>query len=213
MLSAMQDSRGRSSLGDLVSVPERLYPVGRLDITSEGLILLTDDGELANLLTHPSHGHEKEYRVLVNGLPTEETLAAWRRGVMLEGERTAPAEVDVIRKEKDSALLRIVMHEGRKRQIRNVASLLGHPVRELVRVRLGPLRLGAMRPGQWRHLTDDEYAELMALKTPGKPKQRRRVRSATPAPKPTLRPSPRRGGTRETPPPRTRTPRTKRSRG
>ena len=164
VLTTMEDDRGRKALGDLVAVPTRLYPVGRLDVISEGLILLTDDGELANLLSHPRYRHDKEYRVLVNGRPSEKTLEAWRRGVILEGKPTAPARVDVLSKRKDSALLRVVMREGRKRQIRSVASLLGHPVRELTRVRLGPLHLGTLEVGQWRHLTAKEVRSLESLK-------------------------------------------------
>ena len=180
VLSVMDDERGRRSLGDLVSLPVRLYPVGRLDVNSEGLILLTDDGELANLLTHPRYEHEKEYRVLVSGHPAEKTLEAWRRGVILEGQRTAPAGVASIRAEKDATMLRIVMHEGRKRQIREVASLLGHPVRELVRVRMGPLQLGTLGSGQWRYLTAQEIRVLEALKrgparSPSRRKQSRQV--------------------------------------
>ncbi len=164
VLSVMRDRRGRRDLGDLVDVPRRLYPVGRLDADSEGLILLTDDGELANYLTHPRYEHEKEYLVLVNGHPSKKTLEAWRRGVMLDGSPTAPAEVEVLRRERQSALLRIVMREGRKRQIRRVAALLGHPVRRLKRVRLGPLALGPLEPGQWRYLTAQEVHALKALK-------------------------------------------------
>jgi 23S rRNA pseudouridine2605 synthase len=163
-LSSMEDPRGRPALGELVSPPTRLYPVGRLDATSEGLILLTDDGELANLLTHPRFQHEKEYHALVNGRPSTSTLKAWRRGVMLDGKVTAPAGVDVVRNVKDDTLLRIVMREGRKRQIRRVAALLGHPVRELKRVRLGPLQLGTLGSGQWRYLTAKEIRSLTALK-------------------------------------------------
>ena len=185
VLSVMDDERGHRSLGDLVSHPVRLYPVGRLDVNSEGLVLLTDDGELANLLTHPRYEHEKEYRVLVHGHPGEKTLEAWRRGVILstpseggdprEGQRTARAWVAAIRTDKDATLLRIVMHEGRKRQIREVAALLGHPVRELVRVRMGPLHLGSLGSGQWRYLTDQEIRALEALKqSPAGPRSRRR---------------------------------------
>jgi pseudouridine synthase len=182
VLSTMEDDRGRRALGDLIQSPTRLYPVGRLDESSEGLILLTDDGELANLLTHPRYRHEKEYRVLVNGHPSEKTLTAWRRGVVLDGQTTAPARVDLIRRERDSSLLRVVMREGRKRQVRRVASLLGHPVRELQRVRLGPLYLGQLGVGQWRYLTAQEIRQLEALKRrqgkgprrkPGRPPQRR----------------------------------------
>lgn len=177
VLSTMQDERGRRALDDLVEVPGRVYPVGRLDAASEGLILLTDDGELANVLTHPRYRHEKEYRVLVNGYPSYKTLEAWGRGVLLDGETTAPAQVILLRREKNSSLLRIVMHEGQKRQIRRVASLLGHPVRELKRVRLGPLHLGRLRSGQWRYLTAKEIHELEALKQPlRKSKRRKRKR-------------------------------------
>jgi len=173
VLSTMEDERGRRSLGDLVPVPTRLYPVGRLDVSSEGLILLTDDGELANLLTHPRYGHDKEYLVLVTGHPSDKTLEAWQQGVLLEGKPTAPAQVNAVKSQADSTLLRIVMYEGRKRQIRNVAALLGHPVRELKRVRLGPLRLGTLETGQWRYLTAREISELEALRRrPGKGKGR-----------------------------------------
>jgi 23S rRNA pseudouridine2605 synthase len=172
VLSTMEDERGRTALGDLLTIPARLYPVGRLDVTSEGLILLTNDGELANLLTHPRYGHDKEYLVLVNGSPSDKTLEVWQRGVMLEGELTAPARVEVL-KRGDPSLLRVVMREGRKRQIRNVASLLGHPVRELKRVRLGPLQLGALEAGQWRYLTAQEIRQLESLKRrPRKDKKR-----------------------------------------
>jgi 23S rRNA pseudouridine2605 synthase len=174
VLSTMEDARGRQALGDLVQAPVRLYPVGRLDATSEGLILLTDDGELANLLTHPRYEHEKEYRAFVNGRPSEETLAAWRRGIVLDDKPTAPARVDIIRYERDSTYLRIVLREGRKRQIRRIAAVLGHPVRELKRVRLGPLELGTLEAGQWRYLTAKEVRELEAIKQSFHKTERRR---------------------------------------
>jgi 23S rRNA pseudouridine2605 synthase len=164
VLSTMEDERGRSALGDLVSLPARLYPVGRLDATSEGLILLTDDGALANLLTHPRYMHDKEYLVLVNGHPSAKTLEAWQRGVLIDDKLTAPARIAVLDSQRDSTLLRIQMHEGRKRQIRRVASLLGHPVRELKRVRLGPLYLGSLESGQWRYLTEKEIGDLESIK-------------------------------------------------
>jgi pseudouridine synthase len=176
VISTMEDDLGRGALGDLVSVPARLYPVGRLDADSEGLVLLTDDGELTNLLTHPRYEHEKEYLAFVNGVPSEQTLEAWQQGVVLDGKITAPAEVDVLRKEEYSSLLRITMHEGRKRQIRRVAELLGHPVRELKRVRLGPLHLGPLEVGQWRYLTSKEVESLESLKRRSQ-KERKRGRS------------------------------------
>jgi pseudouridine synthase len=181
VLSVMEDDRGRRSIGDLVPVPTRLYPVGRLDSSSEGLILLTDDGELANFLTHPRYKHEKEYLVLVNGRPSDKTLQTWQRGVPLDNKPTAPARVSIVRSQGNSTLLHVAMYEGRKRQIRRVASLLGHPVRELTRVRLGPLQLGTLEAGQWRYLTSKEVRELESLKRAsrkgkGRRSQRRRGR-------------------------------------
>jgi len=163
VLSDEGDGSGRlPTVRDLVSLPGHLYPVGRLDLRSEGLILLTNDGDLAYRLTHPRFGHEKEYRALVEGEPDEATLARWRRGVFLDGRRTAPAEVTVVGRESGGAWLRVVLREGRKRQIRRVAAMLGHPVRRLIRVRIGPLRLGGLKPGQWRKLTD---AEVKAIRS------------------------------------------------
>jgi 23S rRNA pseudouridine2605 synthase len=173
VLSTMEDERGRSALGDLVSLPARLYPVGRLDATSEGLILLTDDGALANLLTHPRYMHDKEYLVLVNGHPSAKTLEAWQRGVLIDDKLTAPARIAVLDSQRDSTLLRIQMHEGRKRQIRRVAALLGHPARELKRVRLGPLYLGSLEPGQWRYLTEKEIGDLESIKRQAKTEKKR----------------------------------------
>jgi len=166
VLSAERDDSDRHhrTVRDLVSLPGRLYPVGRLDLDSEGLIVLTNDGELTNLLTHPRYEHSKEYRVDVEGHPTDKTLDRWRRGVYLDNQRTAPAEVSVISHKKDHTQLRIVLREGRKRQIRRVATNLGHPVRRLVRVRIGPVELGGLTPGQWRPLSDRELAQLQALK-------------------------------------------------
>lgn len=161
VLSDEGDGSGRRpTVLDLVKHPGRLFPVGRLDLRSEGLVLLTDDGDLALRLTHPRFGHEKEYHVLVEGRPSEETLERWRRGVELDGELTAPAEVQVLRTEGERTWLRVVLREGRKRQIRRVAAQLGHPVVRLIRVRIGPVRLGDLPPGKWRHLTPAEVRAL-----------------------------------------------------
>lgn len=165
VLSAERDDSGRHrTVRDLVPLPGHLYPVGRLDLDSEGLILFTNDGELTNLLTHPRYEHPKEYHVDVEGHPTEKTLERWRRGVYLDDRRTAPAEVSVISRKKDHTQLRIVLREGRKRQIRRMATKLGHPVRRLVRVRIGPVQLGDLTPGQWRPLSDRELSQLQDLK-------------------------------------------------
>lgn len=163
VLSDEGDGSGRlPTVRDLVPLPGHLFPVGRLDLRSEGLILLTNDGDLTYRLTHPRFGHEKEYRALVQGEPVERTLDRWCRGVFLAGRRTAPAEVTVAGREKDMTWLRVILHEGRKRQIRRVAAMLGHPVHRLIRVRIGPLHLGNLKPREWRELTDAEVDALRA---------------------------------------------------
>lgn len=151
----------RPKVTDLVPGGDDLHLVGRLDRDSEGLMLLTNDGELTNLLTHPRFGHEKEYHVLVARSPDTEQLAAWRRGVVLEdGTRTRAAEVHIMRRKGQGAWLRVVMKEGKKRQIREVAGLLGMPVVSLLRVRIASLELGNLKSGQWRDLTPEEVAKL-----------------------------------------------------
>jgi 23S rRNA pseudouridine2605 synthase len=165
VLSDEGDGSGRlTTIQDLVNLPQRLFPVGRLDLRSEGLILLTDDGELAHRLTHPRYEHSKEYQVYVQGRPDDQTLKRWRRGVFLDGRKTVPADVDVLRRERDHTWLRVVLREGRKRQIRRVGTMLGYPVHKLVRVRIGPIHLGDLKPGEWRHLTNQELQELRKIK-------------------------------------------------
>ncbi len=163
VVTTTADEFGRQTVRDLIDLEGHLFPIGRLDADSEGLVLLTNDGDLANALTHPRYEHEKEYRVLVEGQPSESTLKAWRRGVLLEGKMTAPAKVNVIEAERDRTWLRVVMHEGRKRQIREVAALLGHRVKYLQRVRIGPIRLTNLKVGQWRHLSASEVKLLQGL--------------------------------------------------
>ncbi len=165
VLSAERDDSGRlRTVRDLVPLPGHLYPVGRLDLKSEGLILLTNDGELANLLTHPRYEHPKEYYVDLEGHPEDEALERWRRGLCVDGRRTAPADVSVVGRKKDYTRLRIVLREGRKRQIRKIAAQLGHPVRRLIRVRIGPVQLGDLQPEQWRPLSKSELKQLRKLK-------------------------------------------------
>lgn len=161
VLSTVGTDDQRKTVCDLVPIPERVFPVGRLDVDSEGLILLTNDGELTNRLTHPRYGHEKEYRVLVARQPDDEQLAAWRRGVVLsDGYRTAPASVHVESNFGKGTWLRIIMREGRKRQIRETGSQIGLPVVRIIRVRIGSLHLGSLKPRQWRYLAFDEVKAL-----------------------------------------------------
>lgn len=146
---------------DLVGGQTSLFAVGRLDLDSEGLILLTNDGEMANRLTHPRYGHEKEYEVYVIHRPDDKQLEIWRRGVVLEdGTRTLPAKVEVMSISGTGAWLKIIMHEGKKRQIRKVGATIGLPVSKLIRVRIGPLTLGNLKTGEWRALTEKEIAGL-----------------------------------------------------
>ena len=165
VLSAAERQDDRETVRDLIPVKGHLYPVGRLDFDSEGLILMTNDGELTNKLTHPRFGHLKEYSVLVARRPDDKQLEAWRRGVVLEdGDKTAPAEVHLISASGKGAWIRVIMGEGKKRQIREVGKLLGLPVVKIIRLRIGSLKLGSLKPRQWRHLTEDEVKELKGEK-------------------------------------------------
>ncbi len=175
VISSLEDElgEGRTTVRDLVPIDPsiHIYPVGRLDRPSEGLILMTNDGELAHRLTHPRYGHEKVYEVTVDGLIPDEILDQWRRGVMLDGRITTPAPIEVLERGLNTTWLRIILREGRKRQIRRVAAALGHPVRRLVRQRIGPIELGDLAAGQWRYLTDREVTALRkgaGLETGGK---------------------------------------------
>lgn len=158
-----QEQMDRPTVVELVDIEERVYPAGRLDLNSEGLVLLTNDGDLTNRITHPRYGHEKTYKVKVKGRLSEDKLAAWRHGVTLpDGFQTAPAFVKITEATRHHTWLRIVMREGHKRQIRDIADVLGHPVERLIRTHIGAVEMGDLPPGQWRELTRDE---IEALKT------------------------------------------------
>ena len=177
VLSAAEGQDDRRTVRDLIPVTGHLYPVGRLDFDSEGLILMTNDGELTNKLTHPRYGHEKEYRVLLARKPDGEQIDAWRRGVVLEdGDKTQPAHVNFLSTSGKGAWIRVVMGEGKKRQIREVGKLLGLPVVRIVRMRIGTLKLGNLKPREWRYLTGDE---VDALKGRDAPKVERKPRAKT----------------------------------
>lgn len=161
-LSDIDLNHPRPTVNDLIGISEPLFAVGRLDLDSEGLILMTNDGKMANRLTHPRYEHEKEYEVFVIKVPDEEQLAIWRRGVVMEdGYRTMPAKVDIMNTANNGAWLRIIMKEGKKRQIRKVGSRIGLPVSKIKRVRIGPLKLGKLRSGEWRYLSEFEVKKLM----------------------------------------------------
>ncbi|MCJ7715165.1 MAG: rRNA pseudouridine synthase, partial [Anaerolineales bacterium] len=164
VLSTVSSPDKRPTVRSLVNRPGRLYPVGRLDLISEGLILMTNDGELTHQLTHPSFEHEKEYRVLVRPTPQKNQLGAWSKGIMLDdGTITKPAQVWIERKDADVAWLGVILKEGKKRQIRRMAESSGLVVLRLIRIRIGSLVLGDLLPGEWRELTADEITQLQDL--------------------------------------------------
>ena len=165
-VTTVSDDKGRETVMDrFAGMDVRLYPVGRLDYDSEGLLLLTNDGELAQRLTHPSCEVDKTYLARVSGNPSGEALERLRRGVFMEGDerRTYPADVRVVRDESLYSDVLVTIHEGRNRQVRRMFDAVGHRVLLLRRVRFGPLELGALRRGEWRELTEDEIARLKEL--------------------------------------------------
>src|SRR5215207_2770019 len=162
VVSTADDPQGRPTVVELVDLPQRLFSVGRLDYDSEGLLLMTDDGELTQRLTHPSYQIEKEYRALLDQVPSPDAIREWRSGVLMDGVPTAPAWVDVLERGEDGVWVRVVLHEGRKRQIREVAKQLGYEVLRLIRVREGPIVLGDLPAGEWRVLTDEQVETLWA---------------------------------------------------
>lgn len=162
VITTASDPYDRPTVMDFIDPNVRLFPVGRLDGNSEGLLLLTNDGDLAHELTHPRFEHEKEYRVKISGTPTEKTLKTWRDGVYLEDGRTAPADVKVESSTGPSSWLRFILREGKNRQIRRMVETLGHTVHFLVRTRMGPITLGDLKPGEWRYLSDQEVEALRA---------------------------------------------------
>jgi pseudouridine synthase len=163
VLTTARDERGRKTVLDVLPAEFRklrIYPVGRLDRDSEGLILLTNDGELTHQLTHPSFEHEREYVVEVTGRPSERAMAELRSGIELQDGPTSPAQFDIIETKPNSAAVRVVLKEGRNRQIRRMFAAIDHSVLNLKRVRIGPLRLGSLGRGESRRLTPSEIAAL-----------------------------------------------------
>jgi 23S rRNA pseudouridine2605 synthase len=156
VVTTASDPQGRPTVVGLVPPLPRVFPVGRLDVDTEGLLVLTNDGELAHRLTHPSFGVDKEYVAEVVGQPGPGDLRALRRGVVLEDGSTAPARVALV----SPSVLRITIHEGRNRQVRRMCEAIGHPVTRLVRTRIGPVTDRRLRPGHWRPLRAEEVRAL-----------------------------------------------------
>jgi len=163
-VTTRSDPEHRPTVLDLLKgVREYVYPVGRLDFDSEGLLILTNDGDLAATLTHPKHEVERVYEAQVLGVPDAHDIDRLSRGIVIEGRRTAPAQIELLRErrtEGDTSVLRVTIHEGRTRQVRKMADAIGHPVRTLKRVRIGPVADKSLRVGTYRELTPEEVRKL-----------------------------------------------------
>ena len=161
-ITTMHDEMDRKCVAELIAdVPERVYPVGRLDRESEGLLLLTNDGEFANALTHPSKHVPKTYRVTVRPDVTKEQLESFENGIEIDGKMTLPAEVRVLDKQAGRVVLEVVIYEGRNRQIRKMCESLGLEVARLKRTKIGSLKLGMLKPGEYRYLHEEEIHGLL----------------------------------------------------
>jgi 23S rRNA pseudouridine2605 synthase len=162
VVTTASDPQGRPTVVDLVPAEPRVFPVGRLDYDSEGLLVVTNDGDLTQVLTHPSHGVPKAYLAEVVGVPTAGELRQLREGIELEDGPTAPARVALVGTQENGAALELVIHEGRNRQVRRMCEAIGHPVTRLVRTRIGPISDARLAPGAWRVLRPDEVRALYA---------------------------------------------------
>ena len=161
-ITTMSDEKDRKCVAELIKdVEGRVYPVGRLDKDSEGMLLFTNDGAFANAMTHPTKHVPKTYRVTVRPSISEEQITALTQGVIIEERKTAPAEVRVITKEEGRVVLEIILYEGRNRQIRKMCEEVGLEVARLKRTQIGSIKLGMLKQGAWRHLTEDEVRKLM----------------------------------------------------
>lgn len=161
-ITTMEDEMGRKCVAQLVSdVGARVYPVGRLDKESEGMLIMTNDGEFANFMTHPSKHVPKTYRVTIRPSVSNEQLDQMRDGMEIDGKLTAPADVHVIEKQDNRVVLEVILYEGRNRQIRRMCEELGLEVARLKRTAVGTIKLGMLPQGKWRDLTDDEVHKLM----------------------------------------------------
>ena len=162
-VTTRKDPEGRRTVMDLIGDGAYIYPVGRLDYDSEGLLLMMTDGDMAAKLMHPRHEVDKVYEVIVMGTPDGRALEKLRKGVHIEGGRTSPADVHTgttVKGSRPTTLLTLTIREGRNRQVRKMCSAVGLPVRDLRRIRMGPIGLGRLKPGQWRDLTSEEVRRL-----------------------------------------------------
>jgi 23S rRNA pseudouridine2605 synthase len=164
VLSDIKRTDDRSTVRNFIDVDDYLFIIGRLDYDSEGLILLTNNGDIANKLTHPRYEHEKEYMVQSSKVPDETQLKTWRRGVILDGgSRTKPAIVERLSNKKDDLWLKVILREGKKRQIREIGKTIGLPIKRIIRTRISSVYLGNLKPGEWRFLNQPEIDKLKSF--------------------------------------------------
>jgi 23S rRNA pseudouridine2605 synthase len=163
VITSAKDQFDRKTVIDLIDIKERIYPVGRLDYDTSGLLILTNDGDIAYKMTHPSHEVEKVYLAEVQGAPTESEMKSFREGLEIEDYITSPADIKIIDNKRETCLVEITIHEGRNRQVRKMCDKIGHPVIRLKRKMVGTLSLGELKTGEWRHLKEQEIEYLKSL--------------------------------------------------
>ena len=163
-VTTLKDEKDRRIVTDLIEgVEERIYPVGRLDIDTSGLLLLTNDGDLTQKLTHPSNEVVKRYIAVVEGVPNRSELQRFRYGINIDGRKTAPATIKIAKRYEDESILDISIHEGRNRQVKKMCEAINHPVKKLKRVSIGEIELGGLEIGNWRYLNEEELDFLNSL--------------------------------------------------
>lgn len=163
-VTTLKDEKGRKTVIDLIeNVKERIFPIGRLDADTTGLLLLTNDGDLAYKLTHPKNEVVKRYIAIVEGVPNRKELEHFRNGIVIQGRKTAKASIKIAKKYEDESILDILIHEGRNRQVKKMCERINHPVKKLKRVAIGELEIGGINIGNWRYLEEDEIRYLKKL--------------------------------------------------
>lgn len=164
VITSAKDQFYRKTVLDIVDVKERVYPVGRLDYDTSGLLILTNDGDVANRMTHPSHEVNKVYAAEIIGIPTKEEMDAFEKGLRIEDYITSPAKISITGSTGDKAFVEVTIHEGKNRQVRKMCEAIGHPVLNLKRIAFGKLKLGKLKPGEWRNLSESEIEYLKSIR-------------------------------------------------
>lgn len=162
-ITSVKDQFGRPTVMDLIKSKNRLYPVGRLDYDTSGLLIVTNDGLLTYKITHPKHEISKTYYAKVSGIPTLGQLSSFRNGLFIDDYKTSPAQIEIIHKYKNTSLLKIIIHEGKNRQIRKMCSKIGHPVIDLSRKAIGDITIDGLKEGSWRYLKPEEIEYLISI--------------------------------------------------